>query len=328
MSSRTIHASSIADNRFFPGLAAAFASALISARPGQSFHFHILDGGIDRKSIHALRASLNRIAERDGKKALLECHSIPEESLLSLPKRRNSRMTFAKFVLPDLFNELDSIIHLDADVLYLRGLDELDQDDNAILLTGVQDYIGRLGNDCPWSHTLTSEEKNLPYINAGVMWMNLKAIRAENFILDAIRLRASTKGMARGDQPVWNYFCRGRIKILSTQNNYCISLGSSKRLVKEWNSMNLHFIGPSKPWSGRPKTHQHFAFTLWHYFVQTHIPELGLSSAKLPLSPSIDLRSYRNKSMIYRFVNPKRASHYQHAVNSHEASIRLNSSMF
>ncbi|MDP0490490.1 MAG: glycosyltransferase [Verrucomicrobiota bacterium JB023] len=328
MSQPALHAASIANERFFPGLAAALASAVYSANGARDYHFHLLDGGIEPASFSSLDACLKRLAKGKGIDITLERHEIPEERLATLPERRGSRMTFAKFLLPELFPHLETLIYLDADVLYLRGIEEIDCDDASQLLAGVRDYISVIGNDCPWSDTLTPAELQLPYLNAGILWMNLAAIREEGFIPDAIALRAATTGMARGDQPVWNYFCRGRMKLLPDPLNYRLGLGSCERLVREWKTLNLHYIGAPKPWLGPPQTHKHFAHTIWHSFASEHLAELALTPKPLPLASSADLAAYRRKSLTYSIFNPQRARHYREAVKSHQQSTRMTEALF
>jgi len=321
MSKPILNAVLCANQKFFPGLASALASAVYSASGNFDYHFHVISDEITNRQLDALRKELIYLSRKVHNNQVQVEISRPNfdfDKLNSLPKRRGSRMTFAKFLIPEIFPHLDSVVYMDSDVLYLKGIEQLVLNENEpYLIAGVTDYIRFLKNDCPWKSSLNANELPLPYVNAGVLWMNLHRLRKGNFSESAIRLRSAEKGMRKGDQPVWNYLCRGKVKVLSESLNFTTSLGSCASLMKNWSACNIHYIGPEKPWQVSHKTHKIFADTIWHQFVQSVIPSLELSKMILPLEEAHDYHTTLIKSYLYRLINPKRAFYYKKAVSSH-----------
>ena len=317
----TLNAVLCANQKFFPGLASALASAIYSASGNYDYHFHVISDEITKRQLNALRKELVCLSQKVHNNQVQVEISQPFwdlNKLNSLPKRRGSRMTFTKFLIPEIFPDLDSVIYLDSDVLYLKGIEQLLLNENEpYFIAGVTDYIRFLKNDCPWKRSLNANELTLPYVNAGVLWLNLHRLRAENFAENAVRVRSDEKDMNKGDQPVWNYLCRGKIKVLSVTLNFTTSLGSCESIMKNWSAYNIHYIGPEKPWQVSHKTHKIFAETLWHQFVQSVIPSLELSKRNLPLNNARDYKSVLFKSYLYQLINPKRAFYYRKAVLSH-----------
>lgn len=320
---RPLHLVSNADARFFPGLAAALLSAVDQASGQWDYRIYVLDGGLEVDAMKWLQARLLEHGARKGIAVQLESLQVKEEMLASLPERRGSRMTFAKLLLPQLLPDLDELIYLDSDVLYFAGVEGIRPADEAArkhYLAGVLDFTRVLRNDCPWQKGLSREELEMPYINAGVMWMHLARLREDRIGEQGIALRAATPAMRRGDQPVFNYFCRGQMHLLLENMNYCLSLGSVGKLLAAATCkprMNLHYIGSPKPWLGAPVTHKYLAYNIWHHYAR----EIGLDAfyeapEKLPLPTPDDYASYRSKAFWYRFINPQRAQHYRDAVRS------------
>jgi lipopolysaccharide biosynthesis glycosyltransferase len=304
-----------ADERFMPGLAVAVASAVAAASGDFDYHFLILDGGLPAEGFAKLQEVVGAIAARKGVEALVEPLGIDESRLLALPERRGSRMTYAKLVLPEILPHLDSIIYLDADVLCFKGVEGVrpPAGENQWLLAGCQDYFGVIEKDCPWLDQVPPDERRLPYINCGVMWMNLKGLREMDFTEKSIAARASIGNARQGDQSVFNFLCRGRSFILPDDFNHRTTIGSARPFFEGNLDLNIHYIGAPKPWLGLPKTSNWLAHCLWH---QAQDALFVGKPAITPALPTHDLASIRRKALIYRLLNPKRSSHYRDDLRS------------
>lgn len=83
-----------------------------------------------------------------------------------------------KFMLAEIFQDLDKIIYLDGDTLILTDLVDLYETD----LTGF--YVGAVPDMVMNQRIATKREKNLPfaktYFNSGVMLLNLDLMRRDN----------------------------------------------------------------------------------------------------------------------------------------------------
>jgi lipopolysaccharide biosynthesis glycosyltransferase len=304
-----------ADERFFPGLAVAVASAVSAASGKHDYHFLILDGGLEADSLADLRRRVGDIAAARGVRATLDALTIDQARLSALPARRGSRMTYAKLVLPEILPHLDSIIYLDADVLCFAGIESVHPpvgEDHHWLLAGARDYFSVIEKDCPWIDQVPVSERKLPYINCGVMWMNLRELRAINFTESAIAARAAVGEARQGDQAVFNFLCRGKSFILPPQLNHFTAIGSSRPLCEGNLDLNLHHIGTPKPWLGAPKTSNWLAHRLWHQ-------ARSMLFAGLPENtpgPPLDLGTIRRKALLYAIFNPKRSAHYRSDLDS------------
>jgi len=304
-----------ADENFFPGLAVAVSSAVAAASGDYDYQFLILDGGLAVNSFSQLQKAVKMIGAKKGITVTLERLKVDQSRLLALPKRRGSRMTYAKLVLPEILPHLDSIIYLDADVLCFIGLEKVHAPvrESHWLLAGAQDFFAVIQKDCPWLDQVPTAEQMLPYINCGVMWMNLRGLREMNFTEKAITARASILHARQGDQSVFNFLCRGKSYILPAEVNHRTSIGATRPLCEGNFQLNLHYIGSPKPWLGSPKTSNWLAHQLWHQAREALFPDAEKRSAA---PPPHDESKIWNKSLLYSFTNPTRAAHYRSDLRS------------
>lgn len=309
---QTLHIISNADGKFLPGLEVAVVSAVAAASGASDYHFHILDGGLPAGSLEKLGGFITRIAAHRGIRVSLEPLIIDQNRLTALPERRGSRMTYAKLVLPEVLSSLDSVIYLDADVLCFAGIEGVLAPGNEWLLAGARDYFGVIEKDCPWLDQVPPAERKLPYINCGIMWMNLAGLRKIDFTSRAIEARAAVGNARQGDQSVFNFLCRGRSFILPPRLNHFTSIGSARPLCEGDLDLNLHHIGSPKPWLGPPKTSNWLAHRLWHQARSM----LKAGTADHVPDPPHDLTFIRRKAALYGILNPKRAAHYRCDIRS------------
>lgn len=312
-----LHIVSSADERFLPGLEVAVASAVASASGACDYHFFILDGGLARNGLAGLSETIARIAAKRGIRATLEPLEVDQSRLLALPERRGSRMTYAKLVLPEVLAHLDSIIYLDADVLCFAGIEAVHPPaaGSQWLLAGARDFFSVIEKDCPWLDQVPPDERKLPYINCGVMWMNLKGLREMDFTDHAITARAAIGDARQGDQSVFNFLCRGKSFILPPQLNHFTAIGSARTLCEGNLDLNLHHIGSPKPWLGPPKTSNWLAHRLWH---QARVALFPKSGPETDSGRPHDERIIRRKSWLYALTNRRRAAHYCQDLRSLE----------
>jgi lipopolysaccharide biosynthesis glycosyltransferase len=311
---QTLHIVSNADQKFFPGLEVAVASAVAAAGGAYDYHFLILDGGLASGALKSLAGTIARIAEKKGIQATLEPLTIDQDRLRALPERRGSRMHYAKLLLPEILSHLDAITYLDADVLCFKGLEDIHPPAGEFqwLLVGSLDFFDRIEKDCPWIAELSLAERRLPYINSGVMWVNLKGLREVDFTNRAIAARASIGAARHADQAVFNFLCRGKSFILGDSINHRTAIGSSRPLCEGNLDLNIHYIGSPKPWLGGPRTCNWLAHRLWHQARAALFPDTRPEEP----TPPHDLSSIRRKAALYTFLNPVRAAHYRSDLRS------------
>lgn len=170
--------------------------------------------------------------------------------------------TYYRLLIPELITEYEKCIYLDSDILVngdLKELFSIDLDDN---------YLGGV-KDCHLiSKHETRHQKHLGipsvenYVNAGVLLMNLKKMRAESLV--SVFLTQAEKENFYEDQDVLNICCYSFIKILPVKYNLfhfykgtaikvLLDLSYKKEeLMFDWEQpFILHLGAQFKPWSNR-----------------------------------------------------------------------------
>jgi lipopolysaccharide biosynthesis glycosyltransferase len=262
----------------------------------------------------ALGARIAHIAAQRGIHAILEPLTVDQSRLEALPQCRGSSMNYAKLLLPEILPHLNSIVYLDADVLCFAGIESVRApiEQSHWLLAGALDFFDCIEKDCPWLNQLSRAERKMPYINSGLMWMNLSGLREADFTNKAIIARSSIGIAKHADQAVFNFLCRGKSFILPSQYNHFTAIGTASRLCEGNLDLNLHYIGSPKPWLGAPTTVNWLAHRLWHQAHAALFPEAPTP----PPAPPSDLSAFRRKARLYSWLNPMRAIHYRRCLRT------------
>ena len=155
-----------------------------------------------------------------------------------------SRETFFRYLLPELLPELDRVLYLDADLIVCAGLGALWATSlEGVYAAGVVDtYIQRTGYDRELG--LTDDET---YINAGVMLLNLHALRQAHITEQLFEFSAASRFRFM-DQDAINLAFRGRIRIIP--ECYNVTADSIRRKIRPFRGHPaiLHYTSPWKPW--------------------------------------------------------------------------------
>lgn len=190
------------------------------------------------------------------------------------PKLNHSQAYYFRLQLPKLLKNIDKIIYADIDVVFKQDLIELDNINMGNnLLYGVKDGLNQ---SRPWKryHKKTNPKyivKQGEYINAGILLVNLKAIREEDLYKEFIALTGEK--LRYRDQDMLNYICQGRIKFLPLKYNFTPrathkykrmqreNLITPKEITEaETSPVILHFIN-CNPWQEITKNSNLW----WHY---------------------------------------------------------------
>lgn len=177
-----------------------------------------------------------------------------------------TRSTYLRLSLHRILSDKEKVIYADTDVLFmdeLSGLWNVDMADDKI--AGVK---GANNFKDTWEECLklgNSEELSGlrgKYINAGILLMNLRAIRDWN--PDSIWKKMAKKNYHYQDQDILNITCKGEIKYLDMRYNVQAHLTDKElmRYAKEGiyskeqcmeavhHPAIIHYTGP-KPWNNR-----------------------------------------------------------------------------
>ena len=162
----------------------------------------------------------------------------------SLSGHRLTKACLYRLLAP-LYVKEDKCLYLDQDILVRRSIEPiLEYDLGRNLIAGVEDpgasqIKERLRQD---GFYLKEEEEQDIYVNAGVLLMNLKEMRAlswKQIILDLLKYQFDLM-----DQDIINVACRGKIASMPKEYNYLALNG-----VPEMEPTIVHYTGSQKPWS-------------------------------------------------------------------------------
>lgn len=165
--------------------------------------------------------------------------------------------TYYRLLLPDLLPQHDTILYLDVDTVICADLDpllEIELGDD--LLGGVKAVFPNRDRERLASLGITPGT----YVNAGVLVMNLAAMRREN--LQEQFLELAQRDFTFQDQDILNLTCTGRIRHLPPRFNvhamfdyrkhraYAEELFPAAEIDEALrNPAILHYAG-NKPWNG------------------------------------------------------------------------------
>jgi lipopolysaccharide biosynthesis glycosyltransferase len=199
------------NERYFPGLYCAVASAICHLDPTREADVRVLNGGISETS----KEILSHLVGRFGRSVRLEFVPIDESIFRAAalgPSR--SRMAYCRILLPHLL-DVSRSIYLDCDVLVFRDLCELfdlELPPGKVLGAVRDSETLSLAED---SRTIADAMK-LPtegaYFNSGVMLMNLDALRKQHFLQRAVEFLNTWREDYRfWDQSAINFLLHGQI---------------------------------------------------------------------------------------------------------------------
>ena len=279
MTEAPIQVAMASNSRYLPWCAVAMLSCLRST-PEQPVRFHLLHEG--DLSAHD-RSRLATMVESAGGE--IAFHGLTSNRLGTLPSKGDAlggRISWSRVVLPELLHDVERIVYLDADTLVTASLGELWRTPldgrplaavRNVVEPAMRGYIRSIG---------IADFRD--YFNAGVLLMDLAAMREEN-ALDAIMRYVAGRGgtLTWFDQDTLNVVFAGRWLALhprwNAQNSFWTWTPWAEEVFESGQLVDamrdpaiLHFEGPAlcKPWhylSTHPFTQRYrgmLAATPWH----------------------------------------------------------------
>ncbi len=249
-------------NMVYPACVAI--ASLLDFKKDDEIHYNIsciCPPGIDEQK-KLIRQVVN---ERDSDSKVL-FYQAPSQFDDAYEIRDITASTYLRLCLHRILTDKEKVLYADADVLFQDSLQEVWKIDiSDYLLAGVK---GANNFESSWSVRRSSSyyseldglQRN--YINAGILLMNLKAIRDWN--PDEKWIKMAQMGYHYQDQDILNITCRDRIKYLDIRFNVQAHLEKKdfldfnrerlygkEQCEQAWeNPAILHYTGP-KPWNNR-----------------------------------------------------------------------------
>lgn len=201
-----------ADGNFSVPLAIAVESLLQSAHQGTRYDIHVLDDGVLGFAKRHLEGLHDRYTFS------ITYHSVAEIVQGVSTTRYFPRVSFARFMIPDLFShaECNRILYCDADVFVCRDLSELYAIDMgrlpvaAVIEMGVK-VMGANRHLEEWSQNFEVRAKldKTNYCNSGVLIFNCSEWTKGGYTEKIMKLARSEKGLKAKfpDQDILNSVC-------------------------------------------------------------------------------------------------------------------------
>lgn len=251
------------DDNYIPFLGVTLASLKENRDPSRRYAVRILHTGLNPGYRTRLE---NRFGAPDFKIAFYDITQTVGQLARQLHTRDYfSKSTYYRLFIPQLFPELDKGLYLDSD-LVVRGdisrLYDTELGDN--LVGAVPDgIIGTIDELRLYALNRLRLESS-QYFNAGVLLMNLKAMRESGFQQMFLELLQAVTFQVAQDQDYLNVICKGKALLLG----------------HEWNTMPtgfpvedpmlIHYNLDSKPWH---RDDVRYGALFWHY-----VPSSGFES--------------------------------------------------
>lgn len=295
------------DNNYAGYLAVAIHSLFKhNHKPVQLF---ILDLGIGAVN----RSLLEKMANRHGSTIRFIAVESSEFEHMPLTIQHISLASYARLKAADYLPSIDKAIYLDVDLLItgnLDGLWETDLQDNLVgacldsfIESECAEYKARIG--LSGSH---------PYFNAGVLLLNLKQWRAEQFFQRCEQWLAQHRDVIEyQDQCILNGVCKTRVHFLDTRYNFMPHTHFRIRKARKYHRplhpleqatmpiAIVHYCGNTKAWHNNCSHSYAWQFARHWNEVRLHCPEL----MPKPPKPSLGQRFKRwrrhfNDRVFYR----------------------------
>jgi lipopolysaccharide biosynthesis glycosyltransferase len=163
---------------------------------------------------------------------------IPDD--FSPPRGKGSSVSIAKLFLTELISDCTQVLYLDIDIIILDSIERLLNTKLAYPIAAVEE----LGKNAYLRGV------DYPYINSGVMLMDLERLRDYNFV-SKVNAAISSRLYQQlyVDQEIINVVMQGNIQYLPQEFNVFINYADAYPLGPFISSPKIvHFVGTNKPW--------------------------------------------------------------------------------
>lgn len=205
-----LHVAFVTDRSYLPWCATAVRSCVDANAPG-TVHVHVVhDGSLTTADVDQLDGMV-----ADG---LLSVHRVDLHEVQHLPALdRFGHIVWLRFLLPDLLDDVDRVLYLDADTLVTDDLVALrDLDMHGAPVAAVANVM--LAGDEARLREMGIEPTE--FLNSGVLLLDLVRLRAERFTDQIVAATAALGDRIRWpDQDVLNHVVAGRWQRLHPRYN-------------------------------------------------------------------------------------------------------------
>lgn len=182
------------------------------------------------------------------------------------------KAAYQRLLIPDAIPD-PKIIYLDCDLIVQADLSDLFKIQmGSSSVGGVSDALAKKLSRMP-------KKDGDPYINSGVMILNLETLKKNQFIERCTEIyRKFIKEVTFCDQCIINKYSEGQKVLIDPSWNYCffichnLEMSPSEASTQFQGAKILHFVGPIKPWS--INCPPHLADYWWECAHRLNLPNL------------------------------------------------------
>lgn len=224
--------------------------------PNETFDIYILHKNLEDEDVEKVCQGLNL------EKFFIHAIKIPESEIDKFPvyeKRYPVEIYFRIFATKYLPSKVDKILYLDTDTVVINPLKELYEtnfDGNYFIATT---HIRKLLHKFHEIRLNIKEDE--PYINTGVLLINLQELRKQNVEKEVIEyVKKNKKKLMLPDQDIISSIYGNKIKLvdglkynLGDRSLKLYNLSNPKnQITLKWickNTVVIHYYGRNKPWN-------------------------------------------------------------------------------
>ena len=308
------------DNNYAPYSSVVIAS-IIDHNPEEEITFHLLHTDLTAERCAIIKSWVESFK---GKKVCF--YQMKKESFADFPIDEHTYLDYGAYIrlyLGECLKQIDKVLYLDCDVIVNGSLCELwNTDISDYAVAGVRDRI----NDYIRVYNRLDYQMCEGYINSGMMLINLKRWREDDFFKKAQQL-ACEKGasvLKNHDQDIINAIYHGQILMLPFRYN----LLEYYLYVEEWlyldrkyypeiveackNPAIIHFCMPQKPW--HYECINPFKELYYKYRKMTPWPEVVLTHKTQKLSRKQKIKGLLGKLGLYHIESKPTLRHDMNVI--------------
>lgn len=239
-------------NSAYTGILRVMLKSLLYCHPGQAFDVYVMHSTLEKEDF-------DRVKEKVGSRRLSLISVKIDDSMLAgapITDRYPKEMYYRIFAARFLPRRVDRILYLDPDLVVLKNLEDLYNIDFDGCYFAAATHVGRFLTGINAARLQMPDDA--PYINSGVMMMNISLLRQEQDMSDVINyINDNKRRLLLPDQDVISAVYGEKIKPIDP-----LIYNMSERLMlypnsvengidADWvkqNSAIVHFCGRNKPW--------------------------------------------------------------------------------
>ncbi len=248
------------DDGYIPFLGVALKSVIENSSKENKYEIKILYTKVSEKNQNKIKAYETENVSIEFVDLSSKLHEI-EDKLYT--RNYFSNTTYFRLFIPELYPEYDKAVYIDSDTVTLADIAELyNTDMGDSLIAGIpdgavqaipefQEYVEKVVGVIDYNN----------YFNAGIIVMNLKALREYKFQEKFLYMLEKVKFEVAQDQDYMNRLCKGRVKLLGFEWNRMPAMGKHEGELKL-----IHYNLGCKPWYFDDVLYQEY---FWKYAKKT-----------------------------------------------------------